>query len=65
MTNFEMDYITAAVIGLQGFDFPEKLEFGMIPAYMSYGRMVYNYLLKNPVWDEETQKWITADWSPL
>lgn len=52
-------------IRLQGFDFPEKLEFGMIPAYMSYGRMVYNYLLKNPVWDEETQKWITADWSPL
>ncbi len=52
-------------IQLQGFDFPEAMDFNMISSYMSYGRLVYNYLLKTPVWDEDTQAWITADWSPL
>ncbi len=52
-------------IQLQGFDFPEKLDVTAISSYMSYGRMVYNYLLQTPIWDEDTQKWITADWSPL
>ena len=52
-------------IQIQGFDFPEKLDYNQISDYMSYGRMVYNYLLKTPVWDEDTQTWITADWSPM
>lgn len=52
-------------IQLQGFDFPEKLDYTAISSYMSYGRMVYNYLLQTPIWDEDTQTWITADWSPL
>ncbi len=52
-------------IQLQGFDFPEKLDYTAISSYMSYGRMVYNYLLQTPIWDEDTQEWITADWSPL
>lgn len=52
-------------IQLQGFDFPEVMDFNMVSSYMSYGRMVYNYLLRTPVWDEDTQVWITADWSPL
>ncbi|MGN0280805.1 MAG: DUF4843 domain-containing protein [Prevotella sp.] len=52
-------------IQIQGFDFPATLDYNMISDYMSYGRMVYNYLLKTPIWDEDTQTWITADWSPL
>lgn len=52
-------------IQLQGFDFPEKLDYTAISTYMSYGRMVYNYLLQNPIWDDDTQAWITADWAPL
>ncbi len=52
-------------IQLQGFDFPEQLDYTAISSYMSYGRMVYNYLLQTPIWDEDTQTWITADWSPL
>lgn len=52
-------------IQIQGFDFGPKLDYTMIQTYMSYGRLVYNYLLKTPVWDEETKQWITADWSPL
>lgn len=52
-------------IQIQGFDFPKKLDYNQISDYMSYGRMVYNYLLKTPVWDEDTQTWITADWSPM
>ena len=52
-------------IQIQGFDFEPKLRGSMIQTYMSYGRLVYNYLLKTPIWDEETKHWITADWSPL
>lgn len=52
-------------IQLQGFDFPETMDYSIVSDYMSYGRIVYNYLLKTPVWDEDTQAWITADWSPL
>lgn len=52
-------------IQIQGFDFPEKLDYNYVTEYMSYGRLVYNYLLKTPIWDEETQTWVTADWSPL
>ena len=52
-------------IQIQGFDFEPKLKGSIIQTYMSYGRLVYNYLLKTPVWDEETKQWITADWSPL
>ena len=52
-------------IQLQGFDFPEEMDFTLVTSYMSYGRMVYNYLLQTPIWDEDTQSWITADWSPL
>lgn len=52
-------------IQIQGFDFEPKLRGAMIQTYMSYGRLVYNYLLKTPIWDEETKQWITADWSPL
>lgn len=52
-------------IQIQGFDFPPTMDFKKVSDYMSYGRLVYNYLLKTPVWDEDTQKWITADWSPL
>lgn len=52
-------------IQLQGFDFPEAMDFAFVSDYMSYGRMVYNYLVKTPIWDEDTQTWVTADWSPL
>lgn len=52
-------------IQLQGFDFPKALDYSYISQYMSYGRMVYNYLVQTPIWDEDTQAWITADWSPL
>ncbi len=52
-------------IQIQGFDFPPEMDMDMINDYMSYGRLVYQALLKEPIWDEETQKWITADWSPL
>lgn len=52
-------------IQIQGFDFPETMDFALVSGYMSYGRMVYNYLLKTPIWDEDTQTWVTADWSPL
>ena len=52
-------------IQIQGFDFPEALDYNMISDFMSYGRMVYNYLLKTPIWDEDTQTWVTADWSPM
>lgn len=52
-------------IQIQGFDFPPEMDFAYVNAYMSYGRLVYNYLLKTPIWDEETQTWVTADWSPL
>lgn len=52
-------------IQLQGEDFPPTWDRTKVQTYMSYGRMVYNYLLKTPVWDEDTQTWITADWSPL
>ncbi len=52
-------------IQIQGFDFPPAMDFNYIQDFMSYGRMVYNYLLKTPIWDEDTQTWITADWSPL
>lgn len=52
-------------IQIQGFDFPPEMDMNMINDYMSYGRLVYQALLKEPVWDEETQQWITADWSPL
>lgn len=52
-------------IQIQGFDFPAELDMNMINDFMSYGRLVYQALLKEPVWDEETKKWITADWSPL
>lgn len=52
-------------IQIQGFDFPAVFDRSKIGDYMSYGRMVYNALLQNPLWDEETQQWITADWSPF
>ncbi len=52
-------------IQIQGFDFPAELDMDMINDYMSYGRLVYQALLKEPIWDEETETWITADWSPL
>ena len=52
-------------IQIQGYDFPPKLDSKKVQEYMSYGRLVYNYLLKTPIWDEETQQWVTADWSPL
>ena len=52
-------------IQLQGFDFPEAMDYSIVTSYMSYGRIVYNYLVQTPIWDEDTQSWITADWSPL
>lgn len=52
-------------IQIQGFDFPDKFDTDMVGSYISYGRLVYNELLKNPIWDEETQSYITADWFPL
>lgn len=52
-------------IQIQGFDFPAEMDYAYVSDYMSYGRLVYNYLLKTPLWDEETQTWVTADWSPL
>lgn len=63
-------------IQLQGFDFP-PVPSGLslygtlsylgdyIGQFMVYGRLVYNYLQKTPIWDEDTQTWITADWSPM
>ena len=41
------------------------MDMNLINDFMSYGRLVYQALLKEPLWDEETQQWITADWSPL
>lgn len=52
-------------IQIQGFDFPSRFDDSMIGAYISYGRKVYSSLLTNPLWDEETQKYITADWDPI
>lgn len=52
-------------IQMQGFDFPDKFDTDMVGQYISYGRMVYNELLREPRWDEETQTWIKADWIPL
>lgn len=52
-------------IQVQGFDFPETFDMDKVGDYISYGRMVYNSLLKNPLWDEETQTFVTADWVPL
>lgn len=52
-------------IQVQGFDFPDKFDMDMVGQYISYGRMVYNELLKEPRWDEETQTYVTADWIPL
>lgn len=52
-------------IQVQGFDFPDKFDTDMVGQYISYGRLVYNELLKAPRWDEETQTYITADWIPL
>ena len=52
-------------IQIQGFDFPAEMDMNLINDFMSYGRLVYQALLKEPLWDEETQQWITADWSPL
>jgi hypothetical protein len=52
-------------IQIQGFDFPDKFDMDMVEQYISYGRLVYNSLLRNPIWDEETQTYITADWIPL
>ncbi len=52
-------------IQLQGEDFPPTWDRTKVQTYMAYGRMIYNYLLKTPIWDEDTQTWITADWSPL
>ena len=52
-------------IQIQGFDIPAAMDMNLINDFMSYGRLVYQALLKEPLWDEETQQWITADWSPL
>lgn len=52
-------------IQIQGFDFPEEFDMDKVGDYISYGRMVYNSLLKTPLWDEETQTTVTADWLPL
>lgn len=52
-------------IQLQGFDFPTKFDDSMIGTYISFGRKVYSSLLSKPLWDEETQKYITADWDPI
>jgi len=52
-------------IQVQGFDFPEAFDMSKVGDYISYGRMVYNSLLKEPLWDEETQTTVTADWVPL
>lgn len=52
-------------IQVQGFDFPETFDMNKVGDYISYGRMVYNSLLKEPLWDEETQTTVTADWIPL
>lgn len=52
-------------IQIQGFDFPDNLDLSMINDYISYGRLVYASLMKNPIWDEETQTEVTADWIPL
>lgn len=52
-------------IQVQGFDFPDKFDMDMVGQYISYGRLVYNELLKEPRWDEELQTYITADWIPL
>lgn len=52
-------------IQVQGFDFPDKFEMDKVGEYISYGRLVYNELLKEPRWDEEKQMYITADWIPL
>ena len=52
-------------IQVQGFDFPESFDMDKVGDFISYGRMVYNSLLRNPLWDEETQTYIYADWEPL
>lgn len=52
-------------IQVQGFDFPDKFDLDMVGQYISYGRLVYNELLREPRWDEDTQTYITADWIPL
>ena len=52
-------------IQVQGFDFPETFDMDKVGDFISYGRMVYNSLLRNPLWDEETQTYIYADWEPL
>ncbi len=52
-------------IQVQGFDFPEEFDMERVGDYIAYGRMVYNSLLRNPLWDEETQCLVTADWVPL
>ncbi len=52
-------------IQVQGFDFPETFDMDKVGDYIAYGRMVYNSLLRNPLWDEETQSHVTADWVPL
>lgn len=52
-------------IQVQGFDFPETFNLDKVGDFISYGRMVYNSLLRNPLWDEETQTYVKADWEPL
>ena len=52
-------------IQVQGFDFPEVFDMDKVGDYIAYGRLVYNSLLRNPLWDEETQSHVTADWVPL
>ncbi|MDY5813542.1 MAG: DUF4843 domain-containing protein [Bacteroides sp.] len=52
-------------IQVQGEDFPHSFDRTKINDYMSYGRIIYKKLLDTPLWDEETQQWITADWNPL
>lgn len=52
-------------IQVQGFDFPESFDMDKVGDFISYGRMVYNSLLRNPLWDEETRTYIYADWEPL
>ena len=52
-------------IQVQGFDFPETFDMDKVGDFISYGRMVYNSLLKSPLWDEETQTYVYADWEPL
>ena len=52
-------------IQIMGKDFPDKFDNNLVGSYIAWGRMVYASLLRNPLYDEETQTTVTADWVPI